>query len=81
MKKFLIILLLIVLLGVGGLVTMFMMSFNPTTFQNGVISSLQKLTGREVSVKGETTVMWTPMPTVQITDIRLKNMVLLMDID
>ncbi len=74
MKKFLIVILLLVLLILGGLAAMFIMSFNPTTFQNGVISSLQKLTGREVTVKGETTVMWTPMPTVQITDVRLKNM-------
>lgn len=73
MKKFLIVLLLIVLLIVGGMITMFAMSFNPTTFQNEVISSVQKLSGRDVSVRGTTTVSWTPMPTVRITDIRLEN--------
>lgn len=74
MKKFLIIALLIVLLLVGGLVAMVVVSFNPATFQNEVISSLQKLTGRTVSVNGETVVSWNPMPTVQLTDVRLGNM-------
>ena len=74
MKKILVILLLLVLLVIGGLAAMFVKSFNPTTFQNEVVASLQKLTGREVFVKGNTTVTWNPMPTVQITDVRLKNL-------
>ena len=73
MKKFLLILLLLIVLVVGGLVTMVMMSFNSTAYERQVVSTLQKLTGREVFVDGNTEITWNPMPTVTMGRVRLLN--------
>ena len=73
MKKFLLIVLLLLLLAVGGVVGLVMMSFNPASYQKQVVESVQKLTGREVSITGEASITWNPIPTIVMRDIRLSN--------
>ena len=73
MKKFLFIVLLLVVLAVGGVVTMVVMSFNPTAYERDVVTYLKKLTGREVSVGGTTAITWNPIPTVTMTDVKISN--------
>ena len=73
MKKFLFFVLLLVVLVVGGLVTMVAMSFNPTAYEKGVISYLSHLTGREVTIGGTTSVTWNPVPTITLNNVRISN--------
>ena len=73
MKKFLFFVLLLVVLAAGGLVTMVAMSFNPTAYEKGVISYLSRLTGREVTIGGTTSVTWNPVPTITLNNVRISN--------
>ena len=73
MKKFLLIVLLLLIAVIGGVVGLVIMSFNPTSYQRQVIESVQKLTGRELTIAGETSITWNPIPTIVMQDIRLAN--------
>lgn len=73
MKKFLLVLVLLVLLIAGGVGAMIGLSFNPVAYEKNVIQSLQKLTGRDVYVGGKTQISWLPMPTVIMRDVRIAN--------
>jgi len=73
MKKFLLLVLLLVVLAVGGIVTMVAMSFNPTAYEKSVVAYLSHLTGREVTVGGTTSVTWNPVPTITLNNVRLSN--------
>ena len=73
MKKFLLIVLFLCFLAVGGVVAMVMMSFNPSAYERDVVGYLQKLTGRNVSVGGTTAISWNPEPTVTMNDIKITN--------
>ncbi|MDY6407923.1 MAG: AsmA family protein, partial [Pseudomonadota bacterium] len=74
MKKFLIVVLLLCLLVVGGIVGMALMSFNPSAYERDVVAYLQRLTGREVSVEGTTAISWNPEPTVTMQNVKISNM-------
>lgn len=74
MKKFFLFLILIVVLIIAVLVGLVMMSFNPTAYEKQVVGTLQRLTGREVSIGAGTAISWSPVPTVVMNDMRLKNM-------
>ena len=73
MKKFLIIVLLLGVSVVGGVVTLALMSFNPSAYERDVVAYLQKLTGRDVSIGGTTAISWNPEPTVTLNNIKISN--------
>lgn len=73
MKKFLVILTLLILVMVGGVIGLVITSFNPAAYQKQVVASIQKLTGREVTIEGDTSITWSPIPTIIMQNIRLAN--------
>ncbi len=73
MKKILFIIVLIALLVAGGLATLVALTFNPEAYRKQVMASILELTGRDLTVGGQTIMTWTPVPTIVMEKVRLSN--------
>lgn len=73
MKKFLIAVLILILLTVGGLGFFVFHSFKPNVFQQQVVRSIKNMTGRDFAVQGETQINWFPNPQIVLNNVVLSN--------
>ncbi len=73
MKKFLLILLVIVLLAVGGIGFLFYRSIDEESFKQQIIASTKELTGNEMIVSGEVKVQLFPSPIIRLNNVIVKN--------
>ena len=73
MKKFLLILLLVVLLAFGGFAFMFYKSFDEEAYRAQVIASTKELTGRDMVINGQFSLNIFPSPVIRISDVIIKN--------
>ena len=73
MKKFLVAVLILILLTVGGIGFFVVHSFNPTAFQQQIVRGVKNMTGREFTVIGQTQINWFPNPQIVLNDVTLSN--------
>ncbi|MDR2902397.1 MAG: AsmA family protein [Lactobacillales bacterium] len=73
MKKFLIAFVVLVILGLGGLTYFLAKSLNSESYEQQIIQIVSKLTGRELSIRGGTSVGWRPLPTIVMKEVTLSN--------
>ena len=73
MKKFILIVLSIVLIVAGTLAYLLFKSVNSTSYQQQIISAVSELTGRTLTTSGQGSFKWMPMPTLVMKDIQLSN--------
>ncbi len=73
MKKFILIILTIAVLFSGTIVYLLARSLNADSYQQQIISAVSDLTGRKMTVSGNTSFKWLPMPTLVMNGIRLSN--------
>ncbi len=73
MKKFLLTVLFLILLVLGGVGYFLARSFNADNFQKSVVKVVSELTGREFNVMGATYVSWVPSPEIIFNDVSLSS--------
>lgn len=73
MKKFLLTLLFLIVLGIATGAYFLARSLNSDTYQQQIIAAVSELTGRRMVVTGQTTLKWMPYPTVVMTGVYLTN--------
>ena len=73
MKKFLMILLVIILLAVGGVGFMFYKSFDEDAYKAQIIASTKELTGKDMLINGQFSLDLFPSPVIKISDVIIKN--------
>ena len=73
MKKFLLTVLFLLLLIVGGIGFFIVRSFNAENFHKQIIETVSKVTGREFNVMGETYITWFPSPEFVLSNVTLSN--------
>lgn len=74
MKKIFLVFFFLIFCIFAGIAGFIMHSFNTENFKNQVITSVNKLTGREFNVMGSTYVSWFPTPRIILHDVTLSNM-------
>ena len=72
MKKFLTVMTLIVVVGVGGVFSIPLL-IDDAGLKQKFIENLQAITGRNVSVDGKFSLKFTPSPTISVENTRLEN--------
>ncbi len=73
MKKFLLTVLFLLVVIVGGLGFFVARSFNADGLQKQIVRAISELTGREFTVMGPTFVSWVPSPEIILNDVTLSN--------
>ena len=73
MKKFILIVLTVTLIIIGALAYLLFKSVNASSYQQQIISAVSELTGRTLTVSGQSSFKWMPMPTLVMNDIQLSN--------
>ena len=73
MKKFLLTVLFLVLLIVGGVGYFLARSFNADNFQKSVVKIVSEATGRDFNVMGQTYVSWMPSPEIIFDNVSLSS--------
>ncbi|MBQ8251104.1 MAG: AsmA family protein [Alphaproteobacteria bacterium] len=73
MKKFLLTVLFLLCVIVGGLGFFIIRSFNADNFQKQIVKTVSEITGREFNVMGATYVSWVPSPEIILNDVTLAN--------
>lgn len=73
MKKFLLTVLFLIMVILGGLGFFIVRSFNAENFQKQIVKSMSDITGREFNVMGTTYVTWLPSPEIILNDVTLSN--------
>ena len=73
MKKFLLALLIIVLLLFSIFVFFATRTFNAENYQKNIEQSMLELTGKSLTVHGQTKLTWRPLPTITMTNVTLAN--------
>lgn len=73
MKKFLLTLLVIIVALAGGGVYFFATSLNSESYKKQIIETVAKLTGRTLEIRGNTSIKWRPLPTIEMTQVFLTN--------
>lgn len=73
MKKFILSLFIILVLLVGIFLYVVARSLDADAYQQQIINSVSELTGRKMTVSGNTTLKWLPMPTLVMTGISVSN--------
>ncbi len=73
MKKIILGVVVVLLLGLALMAFFVVRSFNADTYTEQVKKSLEQMTGRSVEIKGQTTLSWTPLPTFEIHDVQVAN--------
>ena len=73
MKKFLLTVLFLLCVIIGGLGFFIVRSFNADNFQKQIVKTVSEVTGREFNVMGATYVDWVPSPEIVLNDVTLAN--------
>ncbi len=73
MKKFLLTVLFLLCVIIGGLAFFVIRSFNADNFQKQIVKTVSEITGREFNVMGATYVSWFPSPEIVLNDVTLAN--------
>ena len=73
MKKVLFIIGFIVIAAVGVLAALIVITFNPEVYRKQAMASVRELTGRDLTVGGQTVMTWMPMPTIVMEKVQLSN--------
>lgn len=73
MKKFLLTLLIIILLGAGTGIYYLSRTLNSQSYQQQIIAAVSELTGRKMSVSGQTSLSLFPSPTIIMTGVYISN--------
>ena len=73
MKKFLLILLLIVVGVIGFFSFLFYQTIDERSYQQQIVNSAQELLGRKLQVNGELSIKLFPSPVITLTDISILN--------
>lgn len=73
MKKVLFIIGFIVIAAVGVLAALVVITFNPEVYRKQAMASVRELTGRDLTVGGQTVMTWMPMPTIVMEKVQLSN--------
>ena len=73
MKKFLLTVLFLLCVIIGGMAFFVIRSFNADNFQKQIVKTVSEITGREFNVMGATYVSWFPSPEIVLNDVTLAN--------
>lgn len=73
MKKFLLAVFVIIVTLVGGVTYFFVSSLNSESYKKQIIDSVAHLTGRTLEIRGETSIKWRPMPSIEMTQVVFTN--------
>lgn len=73
MKKFLLTVLFLLIVIIGGIGYFIARSFNAENFQAQIVKTVSEMTGREFTVMGATYVSWIPSPEIILNDVTLAN--------
>ena len=73
MKKFLLILLIVILVAVGGIGFMFYKSFDEDAYKAQIIASTKEITGREMVINGQFSLDVFPSPVIKFSDVVIKD--------
>ena len=73
MKKFLLTLLFILLLAAGTGIYYLSRTLNAQSYQQQIIAAVFELTGRKMTVSGQTSLSLLPSPTITMTGVYLPN--------
>lgn len=73
MKKFLLAVLVIIVALTGGVTYFLVSSLNSESYKKQIIDTVARLTGRTLEIRGETSIKWRPMPSIEMTQVVLTN--------
>ncbi|MBR5129636.1 MAG: AsmA family protein [Alphaproteobacteria bacterium] len=73
MKKFILTVLLIIVVLACAFVYLLVRSLNSQSYQQQIIASVSELTGREMTVAGNTSFKWLPIPTLVMNNVAISN--------